>query len=180
MWQRCPDCDRDLLVKTSTTYENPNRPFVSCSEDFGGCGFWSWVDRNFFVDQMASYAPGMHPGYGGYAPTLPQRHARWQGDLTCPGCGKPLKVGTGGPQSKNPGREYVSCSNFKNATGCGFFNFTDEDIRYQPKRKEPEAPTQQYAAAVPDATAIALADINAKLDQLLAIVGGSRHPSPAK
>ena len=40
----CPWCQRDLKSKMSTSAKNPNRTFVSCSKDYGGCGLFSFLD----------------------------------------------------------------------------------------------------------------------------------------
>lgn len=40
----CPWCQRDLKSKLSTSAKNPNRAFVSCNKDFGGCGLFSFLD----------------------------------------------------------------------------------------------------------------------------------------
>lgn len=41
----CPDCARDLKSKLSKSAKNPDRVFVSCSKDFGGCGLFSFIDE---------------------------------------------------------------------------------------------------------------------------------------
>jgi hypothetical protein len=40
----CPWCQRELKAKMSMSAKNPNRVFVSCNKDFGGCGLFSFVD----------------------------------------------------------------------------------------------------------------------------------------
>jgi hypothetical protein len=40
----CPWCQRELKSKLSTSAKNPNRVFVSCNKDFGGCGLFSFLD----------------------------------------------------------------------------------------------------------------------------------------
>lgn len=182
MWTKCPRCDRDLLVKESSTDRNPWHRFVSCSEDFGGCGYWEWMEDH--EKKLLSNKMMGGNQIGGFAPQTPQRNAMWQ-DVKqwCPKCGQTgnYKASIGGPQSKNPGREYVSCSNWKGAGGCGFFNFTDEPAKFannlrfldQPAGAAGEPPAKRQAtvaAAVPDAVAIALAELNAKIDRIIDVL----------
>lgn len=39
----CPNCDRQLKEKLSQSAKNPGAKFVSCSADYGGCGFFGFL-----------------------------------------------------------------------------------------------------------------------------------------
>ena len=39
----CPNCDRELKEKLSQSAKNPGAKFVSCSADYGGCGFFGFL-----------------------------------------------------------------------------------------------------------------------------------------
>jgi len=39
----CPNCDRHLKEKLSQSEKNPGAKFVSCSADYGGCGFFGFL-----------------------------------------------------------------------------------------------------------------------------------------
>ncbi len=41
---QCPWCPRDLKAKLSNSAKNPNKLFVSCSQDHGGCGLFCFLD----------------------------------------------------------------------------------------------------------------------------------------
>lgn len=43
----CPGegCGRVLKARMSNTAKNPNRQFVSCGKDFGGCGLFCFTDE---------------------------------------------------------------------------------------------------------------------------------------
>lgn len=64
-----------------------------------------------------------------------------QGMYRCPeeGCTKMLKPKQAGPNSKNPGRWFVSCS--ADYGGCGLFSFTDEEPKYLGKNNKKRART---------------------------------------
>ena len=42
-WQKCPECNAKVSIRTSRTTKNPNRPFYSCQ---GEDDCWiGWVDE---------------------------------------------------------------------------------------------------------------------------------------
>lgn len=65
----CPWCDRTLKAKMSTSAKNPNRTFVSCNKDFGGCGLFSFLDD----EPNEQFNPNKKAGGQG------QKRARTQG-----------------------------------------------------------------------------------------------------
>ena len=40
----CPWCHRGLKSKLSKSAKNPDKVFVSCAKDFGGCGLFCFLD----------------------------------------------------------------------------------------------------------------------------------------
>lgn len=94
------------------------------------------------------------------------------GTITCPSCGKALKAKVSSTP-KNPGRSFVGCS--KDYGGCGAFGFLDEPWADKGKSAPKRARTAGTnlvgpIAAAPNATDTRLAELAAKIDQLVTSV----------
>lgn len=68
----CPTegCGRVLKVRVSNTAKNPNRQFVSCAKDFGGCGLFCFTDERPKFGGGKSAQKRARPGGNGYSGQL--------------------------------------------------------------------------------------------------------------
>jgi ssDNA-binding Zn-finger/Zn-ribbon topoisomerase 1 len=136
----CPHCGTDLVPLTVKQGDNKGRPFVACThKPCPGRKRDGKPDSAFghfeFTDEMPSKAPSVAQderrteNRPESQPSAPQGQEgpKTAVSVPCDVCGRPCRVFTAGPTTKNAGKRFISCD--KGRGGCGRWTLiTEEEI----------------------------------------------------